>query len=257
MITSRASAASPAAGQRGNPPAPGRAEFRPHPAQPGPSRPAQPGPGYPAQPGHTPLPGPRVNPALQHTRVWFDQGDWQSHLYGRLLDHRIVMAHGFLDGEAATRLSAQLLTLDAEGTAPIRLELQNLDADLQAALSVMGVMDVLRVPVTACVAGCVRGPALGVLAAAGQRQAYPNATFVLCEPRVSFDGPVAAAVSQEEHVRVMLAELVARLASVTGREPAAIAADAAAERLLTVDQAISYGLIEGGAEPRPAPPGLT
>ena len=33
----------------------------------------------------------------------------------RLLNQRIVMASGCLDGEAATRLCAQLLTLDAEG----------------------------------------------------------------------------------------------------------------------------------------------
>ena len=31
------------------------------------------------------------------------------------------MASGCLDGEAATRLCAQLLTLDAEGEGPIRL----------------------------------------------------------------------------------------------------------------------------------------
>jgi hypothetical protein len=34
------------------------------------------------------------------------------------------MASGHLDDVAATRLSAQLLTLDAEGDDPIRLELQ-------------------------------------------------------------------------------------------------------------------------------------
>ena len=101
------------------------------PWQPGPKRPGPPVPS--PQPGRAAHPGP--NPAIQPARVWFDQGEWPGRLYERLLNQRIVMAHGCLDGESATRLCAQLLTLDAEGDGPVRLELQNLDADLPAALT--------------------------------------------------------------------------------------------------------------------------
>jgi ATP-dependent Clp protease protease subunit len=193
---------------------------------------------------------PALNPAIQPARVWFDQGEWPGRLYERLLNQRIVMAHGCLDGESATRLCAQLLTLDAEGEGPIRLELQNLDADLAAALTVMGVLDTLRVPVTAYAGGRTTGPGLGVLAAVGHRRAYPNAFFAMSEPRVCFDGPVTVVAAQEEQVRVMLAELYARIAEVTGHEPDEIRDDARRGRLLTVDQAIGYGLIEGLAEAR-------
>ena len=75
-----------------------------------------------------------------------------------------MLASGFLDDDAASRLSAQLLTLDAEQKKPIRLELQNLRAELSAVLTVMGILaHVLRVPVHACVSGEITGPALGVL----------------------------------------------------------------------------------------------
>ena len=47
-----------------------------------------------------------------------------------------MLASGMLDDDAASRLSAQLLTLDAEGDQPIRLELQNLRAELPATLTV-------------------------------------------------------------------------------------------------------------------------
>jgi ATP-dependent Clp protease protease subunit len=167
------------------------------------------------------------------------------------------MAHGCLDGEAATRLCAQLLTLDAEGEGPIRLELHNLDADLPAALTVMGVLDTLRVPVTAYTGGRASGPGLGVLASVGHRRAYPNAFFAMSEPQVSLDGPVTAVAAHEEQVRAMLAELYARLAEVTGHEVDEIRDDARRGRLLTAGQAIDYGLIEGFAEARgPAGPGL-
>ena len=206
-------------------------------------------PGPPERPDQPPQP-PRPNPAIQPTRVWVEQGEWPGRLYERLLNQRIVMASGCLDGEAATRLCAQLLTLDAEGEGPIRLELHNLDADLSAALTVMGVLDTLRVPVTAYAGGRTSGPGLGVLASASHRRAYPNAFFTMSEPKVSFDGPVTAVAVHEEQVQAMLAELYARLAEVTGHEVDEVRDDARRGRLLTAEQAIDYRLIEGFAEAR-------
>jgi len=220
-----------------------------------PGRPERPGtPGHPLPPSYTPPPpAPRgPDPALQPTRVWFEQAGWPDRVQGRLLEHRIVIAHGWLDGEAATSLSAQLLTLDAEGTRPIRLELHNLDAELAAALSVMGVLDVVRAPVSAHVAGRLRGPALGVLAATGHRLGYPNSVFVLNEPRLSFDGTVSAVASQEQQVRGMLAEFYARLAGVTGHDESQVRADAERERVFTLPEAIEYGLVQEQATPKSA-----
>jgi ATP-dependent Clp protease, protease subunit len=225
---------------------------------PGPWPPGQPPP--PEPPGHPgPAPGPaRPNPALQPTRVWLDPGGWPEGLYDRLLAQRIVMAHGYLDGAAATRLCAQLLTLDAEGTRPIRLELQNLDAELSAALSVMGVLDVIRGGVSAYAAGRIQGPALGILAASQHRWAYPNALFVLSEPQVSFDGTVTAVAAREEQARAMLDELFTRIAEVTGRGLDQVRADARRDKLLSVADAVTYGLVEGQAARRglPGSPGL-
>ena len=235
----------------GYPPRPPFPPWQPPPERPGP---------FPWRPGPAPEPGPgRPNPALQPTRVWLDPGGWPGGLYDRLLAQRIVMAHGYLDGDAATRLCAQLLTLDAEGTRPIRLELQNLDAELPAVLSVMGVLDVVRGPVSAYVGGRIQGPALGVLAAARHRLAYPNALFVLSEPQVSFDGTVTAVAAREEQARAMLDELFTRIAEVTGRELDQVRADARRDRLFSVAEAIAYGLVEGQATARRLPglPGLS
>ena len=70
--------------------------------------------------------------------MWLDPGQWSARVYERLYAQRIVMAQGHLDDEAATRLCAQVLTLDAESAEPIRLELQGLDAELPAALTAIG-----------------------------------------------------------------------------------------------------------------------
>jgi ATP-dependent Clp protease protease subunit len=175
--------------------------------------------------------------------------DWRNKLYERLLAKRIVLASGLLDDEAASRLSAQLLTLDAEGEEPIRLELQNLRAELPAALTVMGILDVMRVPVHACVSGQVDGPALGLLACCPRRSGYPNASFTLTEPRLAFGGTVTAVTAREQQITRMLDTLYYKLAEVTEREVDQIRDDARLGRHLTTAQAIGYGLIQDQETP--------
>jgi ATP-dependent Clp protease protease subunit len=250
--------AGPAADQF--PPPPGR----PPPGSPSPGAPRPPETPWPGAPNRpeTPLPGAPHPPGVPHrpavppapdivpTQMWPDRSGWPGQVYERLFDRRIVLAHGNLDDEAATSLCAQLLTLDAERNEPIRLEVQGLTAELTAALTVMGVLDVLRVPVRAYAAGQVGGPALGVLAAATERRAYPNAMFRLSEPRLDFEGSATSLSSHEQQVRTMLDTFYLRLASVTGREVDEIRADARRGRYLTVEDAIGYGLIQEPAQPR-------
>jgi ATP-dependent Clp protease, protease subunit len=222
-----------------------------------PPRPGEPGwPGTPSTPGWpstSPPARPEPSPAAP-VRVWLDPlADWQASLYERLLEKRIVLASGILDDQVAARLSAQLLTLDAEGDQPIRLELQNLRAELAGALTVMGILDVMRVQVHACVSGEISGPALGVLVSCAQRTGYPNATFTLAEPRLEFGGTVTAVTARQQQVTRMLDTLYFRLAEVTGRETDEIREDARRRRSLTTAEAIGYGLIQAQeAASRPA-----
>ncbi len=217
-------------------------------------------PARPGEPRRPPTPSrPQVTPPAQDpvspVRVWQDpHADWKGRLYERLLEKRIVLAAGILDDDAATRLSAQLLTLDAEQDQPIRLELQNLRAELPAALTVMGILDVLHAPVHACASGEIAGPALGVLASCPHRSGYPNASFTLTEPKVSFGGTVTAISAREQQVTRMLDTLYFRLADVTGREVDEIREDALSGRTLTTAQAIGYGLIQS-QETSARPPG--
>jgi ATP-dependent Clp protease, protease subunit len=213
-----------------------------------PPRPGEPGwPGTPLTPGW-PSTSPPARPdplPASPVRVWLDPlADWQASLYERLLEKRIVLASGLLDDETAARLSAQLLTLDAEGDEPIRLELQNLRADLAAALTVMGILDVLRVRVHGCVSGEISGPALGVLASCSHRTGYPNAIFTLAEPRLEFGGTVTAVTARQQQMTRMLDTLYYRMAEVTGREVDEIREDARRRRSLTTAQALGYGLIQ-------------
>ncbi len=216
-----------------------------------PQRPAvPPGPDIPPRPDIPPMPPITPPPDISSVRARPDISQWPDRVYERLFERRVVLAHGQLDDEAATSLCAQLLTLDAEANEPIRLEVQGLTAELAAALTVMGVLDTLRVPVRAYAGGQISGPALGVVAAATERRAYPNAVFVLSEPRLNFEGSATSLSSREEQVRAMMDALYLRLAEVTGREVDEIREDARRGRYLTVAEAISYGLIQETAGTR-------
>jgi len=218
---------------------------------PGGDEPEIPWPGAPL-PGRPPSPG-RPDPGpVPPTRVWLDpQVGWQEKLYERLLEQRIVLATGVLDDAAATRLSAQLLTLDAEGDGPIRLELQNLQSDLPAALTLMGILDVVRAEIQVFASGETGGPALGVLASCPRRLAYPHASFTLSEPRLRFAGTATAVSAHEQQARRMVDSLFYRLAEATGRDAEEIREDAHRGRALTVAEAIGYGLVHDRAVKRP------
>jgi ATP-dependent Clp protease protease subunit len=207
--------------------------------------PGGPLPGRPA-PASRPDPGP-----VPPTRVWMDPyAGWQDKLYERLLEHRVVIASGVLDEAAATRLSAQLLTLDAEGDGPIRLELQNLQSELPAALTLMGILDVVRAEIQAYAGGETGGPALGVLASCPRRLAYPNASFTLAEPRLGFTGTATEVSAREQQASRMVDSLFYRLAEATGRDVEDIREDARHGRVLTVAEAIGYGLVHDRAVKR-------
>jgi ATP-dependent Clp protease, protease subunit len=214
----------------------------------GPGRPDEfPPPGPPGRPGFPPSPGepgPGSPGPVPPARVVLDpHAAMQDRLAERLLQHRIVLVSGVIDEDAATRLSAQLLTLDAEGDGPIRLELQNARAELSAALTLMGVLDTLRAPVRAFASGETGGAALGVLASCPQRVAYPNASFTLAEPKLHFGGTFTVVAAKEQQARRMVDSLFYRIAEATGRPADEIREDARRSRTLTTAEAIGYGLI--------------
>jgi ATP-dependent Clp protease protease subunit len=206
-------------------------------------------PGTPWEPSR-PSPSPSSPSSVPPTRVWLDP---DGPLHEGLLAKRIILAAGLLDDDAATRLSAQFLTLDADSADPIRLELQNLRAELPAALTIMGVLDTLRAEVRAQVSGEISGPALGVLAACPVRLGYPNSAFTFSEPRVELGGVLTASAlaAREQQVQRMLDSLYYRISETTGHEVDEIRDSARDRRTLTAAEAIGYGLLTARATSHP------
>ena len=180
----------------------------------------------------------------------------------RLFDRRMVFLTGRVTPGPATTAAAGLLSLDATGSVgttgftppvagrpagepePVYLHLAAPDGDLDAAFTVIDAIDSMRAPVYAVATGEVGGAAIGVLAAAQRRLAYPHARFRLAEPTVAglrgtADDVAAAAGS---HLRA-LEDLVVRVAEATGQPRSRVEDDFVRGRVLDVEQARAYGLI--------------
>jgi ATP-dependent protease ClpP protease subunit len=113
------------------------------------------------------------------------------------------------------------------------------------------VLDLMRAEVHAFASGETGGAALGLLASCPRRLAYPNASFTLSEPRLRFAGTATAVSAHEQQASRMVDSLFYRLAEATGRDAEAIREDARRGRVLTVAEAIGYGLVHDRAVRRP------
>ena len=200
----------------------------PHPRPPWPPGRQVPAPERPDRPG----PGFRV-----------DESAVTLELADRLLHRRIVMLAGNLDQALATRATAQLMLLDADSSGPVQLHFSCPDGDLDAALMLADTLDLMRAPVTATARGTIGGPAVAALAAADRRLAHPHCLLVLREPRGTASGRAdELAIAADQHAR-RVRDLCERLASATGRDVDAVAADLRRGRVLTAAEAVDYGLL--------------
>ncbi len=162
----------------------------------------------------------------------------------RLFDQRVVFLWGPLDHVRAGHLAVQLMTLDATGDDPVHLHIDSPGGTLDGALSLIDVIDLLGVEVTATCVGQAAGPALGPLAVAHHRQATPHARFRLCEPVFEASGATRDLEAWAAANRAQMRRFVERLATAIGTSPEALEGDLATGRFLDAEQARAYGIID-------------
>jgi ATP-dependent Clp protease protease subunit len=186
----------------------------------------------------------------------FGGSNWADGIRASLFDRRVVLLSRRLDAETTNRVAAELMTLDALGDEPIELQIDCAEGELEAALSLMDVIDLVGVPVHATARGLVGGPAVGVLAVSAHRQATQHASFRLYEPKASFTGNAQDLAHWADHSLERSRLFCRRLAAAVHRAEEHVEADVAAGRFLSAEEALAYGLIdEIFAARRGEPPG--
>jgi ATP-dependent Clp protease protease subunit len=168
-------------------------------------------------------------------------GDW---VKTRMFDQRTVLVSGELTTDLATAAAAELMTLDGEGDELITVHLDCDGGSLEAAFTLIDVIDLVGVPVHTVAVGRVVGPAVGILAVADRRLALPHAALQLREPRSSFSGHTQDVVGWAEQYQRQVDQFVARLARATRRDVDEVADDLRRGRHLSPDEAKAYGLVD-------------
>lgn len=144
------------------------------------------------------------------------------------------------------------MALDAFGDERVELHLDCGEATIEAAQSVMDVIDLLGVPVTAICIGRLEGPAVGVLAVADRRLAAPHARFHLCEPVAAFEGRYVDLAARSADLQDRVERLCARIAAAAHQPAERVEADFRSGRYLDAADALAYGLVDEIAAPRRA-----
>jgi ATP-dependent Clp protease, protease subunit len=171
--------------------------------------------------------------------------------FGRLLARRSIWLRSALDHDAASRLAAELLALDAESHEPIELIINSAGGPVDAALAVIDTMDLVEAPVATLCIGQALGTAAAILGCGRSgRRATPTARLSLRLGSAELTGTAAELRGQAQQLLELRDRLALRLAAATGQLPAWIVIGLDDGGLMTADQAVGYGLIDQVAERR-------
>jgi ATP-dependent Clp protease protease subunit len=177
--------------------------------------------------------------------VSFPGDDHRSRVYEQLLARRTVFLDRLLDGETASVVAAQLMTLDADGDDPITLLVNSPGGPLDAAGGVLDTIELVGSPVdTTCLGQAVGTAAVVVAAGTGRRRTGAGATFRLKLADVELSGTAGRLGDEVGHLRRLHDSVIERLAAATGQEPRLVARDVEQGRILAAEEAVAYGLVD-------------
>ncbi len=167
----------------------------------------------------------------------------------RLLAERVVLLHGPLDDLSVARVSAELMTLDAEGDDPVTLRVDCGEAGLAPALTLMDVIELMGVPVRALCLGQVGAGAIGVVAVCAHRAAMPSTRFLLREPTTSMEAHVRNTAQWAELRAGERRRFCERVAGAVGRPADSVEEDLQRGRFLSAAEAVDYGIVDEVCRP--------
>jgi ATP-dependent Clp protease protease subunit len=167
----------------------------------------------------------------------------------RLMEQRVVLLHGPLSDATVTRVSAELMTLDAEGDDAVTLRIDCGEASLAPALTLMDVVELMGVPVRALCLGQVAGGAVGVLAVCAHRSAMPSTRFSLSEPRTQTETHVRNVAQWAELRAAERQRFCERVATAVGRSAEEVGTDLDRGRFFGAPEAVAYGLLDEVCRP--------
>lgn len=163
----------------------------------------------------------------------------------KLFAARTVLIFGEVSSDLARSVCAQLLALDAESTAPIRIVVHSQGGHVESADTIRDVVRFLRAPVTLLGTGWVASAGALIYTAVPhpRRLSLPNTRYLLHQPLGSLGGSASDVEIEAREIQLMRERLNRIFADATGQSPERIASDTQRNHWMTARDAEDYGLV--------------
>ena len=168
-------------------------------------------------------------------------------VFNQLLRDRIVFLGSEVDDEAANRIIAQLLFLEAnDDEKDIWLYINSPGGSVTAGMAIYDTMQFIGPDVgTVCMGlGASMGQFLLCAGATGKRFALPHARIMMHQPLGGVRGQATDIAIQAEQMKYVKRLMAERIAFHSGQTVEQIEADSDRDRWFTAEEAKAYGLID-------------
>lgn len=166
-------------------------------------------------------------------------------LHIKFLKTRTIIVSGVIDKKLADQVMKQLLLLDADSQAPIKVFINSPGGDADAGFAIFDMLRFVRSPIKTIAVGLAASAGSIILLAApkGQRYSLPHARILIHQPSSMFQGD-ATDVDIQARELLRLKERGNRLiAAETDMPYEEVKKDTERDKWLYAEEAKAYGLI--------------
>lgn len=163
----------------------------------------------------------------------------------RLYAARTVLIFGEVTTELAQRVAAQLLSLAAAGSEPIKVLLHSPGGHVEAGDTIHDVIRYVEPEVRIVASGWVAsaGALIYVATPLARRLALPNTRFMLHQPLGGMGGPASDVEIEARQILLMRERLNRIFAEATGQPYEKVLRDTDRNHWLSAEEAVAYGLV--------------
>jgi ATP-dependent Clp protease protease subunit len=175
------------------------------------------------------------------------RGEYGMDPYSKLLKERIVFLGVQIDDVSANDVMAQLLYLESEDPdRDINIYINSPGGSFTALTAIYDTMQFVRPDISTVCLGQAASAAAVLLAAGapGKRFAVPNARILIHQPSGSGEGQSTDIEIQAREIMRMNSLLEKMLSDHTGQTIEAVRNDIKRDKILTAEEAVTYGLID-------------
>jgi len=194
-----------------------------------------------------PLPEPTGRYVLPNIIERTSRGEYGMDPYSKLLKERIVFLGVQIDDVSANDVMAQLLYLESEDPdRDINIYINSPGGSFTALTAIYDTMQFVRPDISTVCLGQAASAAAVLLAAGahGKRFAVPNARILIHQPSGQGEGQSSDIEIQAREIMRMNHLLEKMLSDHTGQTIEGVRNDIKRDKILTAEEAVTYGLID-------------